>query len=198
MKQKILFLTKQGCDFDKYTAPELLKSDLQNHRYFIRNTLRLKTGDIAHCTEIMNGYAYDDMHKPTRQNAMYMEFECTNQESGIKYGLDVYKALSKLSGENTSHQYYTKAELIIRNGTEYNKENVLKYVNKLSTEEYTKIIIFDTFKFYKIAGYREKTIFENFSHAEEYEAPKGYEVIEIFDNDGNSFLWDIKNNQVRG
>lgn len=142
--KNVLVLEKRGCNF--WGDDEEMKefSDIGNYRVFCKG---LQVHKQIFFIDFLNGYTYDKNYKPIHHHRL----------SATTYKIQPLQ--SDLYIENPQEYGDIETEKKARSYN-YNKKDILNFVNSINDFKISDIYIFDSFynRIQNIAGYREKII----------------------------------------
>ena len=195
----ILYLECRGCYFFNGDKIDQF-SNVGNYRVGIYNKeIQAKNGraytlEFTHYDKREMRYTDKRNGKPLKhpkceivlENALHIDTEFTD-ENGISW--------RDLTIEKQVHD---------KNLT-FTKENILKVVNKISVEQYRKMVLVSADEIipkiktiYNMGGYREKDIIDNLVEVKTKEYNKNYWVFTFISADNDTFDYEYYSNRITG
>lgn len=191
----VLFLEKMGCDFWK---DEPIKSDVNNYRVRTHGEIIPgKDGNIYFLEFHLwrNRYKIRLTNRKTGQPLKHPVKEIVNP-CGV--AID-----TEFTNERGSWHNCKLEERLYKSNYSYNCKDILKIVNRISTQKFNKIIFADMAAIQKIpdilkiAGYREKNIIDNLKEVK-YIKNNNYIIYRFFGDDGNCFDYELTQHKITG
>ena len=193
---KTLYLEKMGRDFSTYETAE---SDIKNYRVETRfDRIRGKDGNYYFLSFTLwkNRTHARNTHKVTGKPLKHTHYDIINKQAlGIDTQYDDGKESRRnLKLENEIYSY----------NFSFNRADILKVINMISSDNYTNIILFDNLhcKFvldtlnYSILGYRELKILSNLSSVEQIRKANTYLKFRFTDICGDYFEYEANSKRI--